>query len=237
MPSAPNAYRALGSEPVIRYTPLTPYYIGNWGGWSTITVGTVGRFINAGRAREQYSQTLDRGYIVFEGKTAPGGRRLCLEVPGSQFRDGGLVVAGPCMGLATQYWEFDRTYTGGWRIVNNPDRRDSRGYQMCLDHYGGARKAGTQIRVYPCHPLYAEFPSMKPVQDTQRWNWHTLDGSDRNGSVAAISSNFVQYLRTTHYPTCLDVGPYNEGAPVKLVTCTTPFETKNAPRWRSVVAR
>lgn len=235
--AAPNAYRAQGSEPGTRYTPLTPFYVGNWGGFSSITVNTVGKYLRIGRAKEQYSGTLNRGYIVFEGKTAPNGKRLCLEVPGSQFRDGGLVIAGPCMGLATQFWEFDRTYTGGWRIVNNPDRRDSRGYQMCLDHYGEPRKEGTQIRIYPCHPLYSEFPVTFPVKDTQRWNWHTIDGSDRNGSVAVISSNFVQYQRLISYPTCLDVGPYNQGSLVKLATCPTPFETKNAPRWRSVIAQ
>jgi hypothetical protein len=233
---SPN-YRIQDTERVIRQTPLTPYYVPDFPGWSIVSPGDLQRYINNRWIFNQESiQTRRRGYIALETRRAPNGKGLCLEVPGSQFKDGGLVVAGPCTGLATQYWEFDYNKLWGWQIVNNPDRRDSRGYQMCLDHYPGTATPGTQVRVWPCHPLYSVFVGTRaetgrPLKDSQRWVWHVLDGKT-GGS--ALSPSFVQSERSTVYATCLDAGPYNDGSPAVLVRCVTPFETQGAPRWRPV---
>lgn len=166
--------------------------------------------------------------MIMSGTIGPNATKLCLEVPAPEFRDGGKVYATPCLGHPTQTWEFDRMSLRGWRIINNPDRRDRFGYQMCLDYYPADKVAGAQINVYRCHNLYAEFPSERPVRDSQRWNWHPREGMR---GLEVISPSFVQTERYRITATCLGINPNERISLAKLVSCATPFETNGAPVW------
>lgn len=226
VPARPNLY---SSQAVRERIPFTEFV-----GWSLIHPSKVNE--SAPNVRYTFQRdvmvTVRNGYILLETKRGPDGQYLCLEVPASQYKQGGQVIAGPCHWGATQFFQFDYNLVHGHRITANPDRRDPQGISYCVDVYPNAMKAGSMVSVWPCHQLYSEFRSSKPLRDTQRWNWRVLDG--RTGSFA-ISPSFIQSLPYTQYGTCLDAGDFSRGSRAVLVACETPFESSNPPRWRAIV--
>ncbi len=76
--------------------------------------------------------------------TAPGGARMCLDIPWGWPYDGIGLNQIPCTGNLSQRWFLDTSHTGAPSLINAVTG-------TCVDVPGGSQQPGERLQAYACH--------------------------------------------------------------------------------------